>query len=77
MSTITLKNVPEDLHAALKSQARTHGRSLNKEILSVLQGRVSRSAQELIAEARAVREEASGVYLTQRELDEARQEGRA
>jgi len=33
MASLTLKDVPVELHAKLKADAETHGRSLNKEIL--------------------------------------------
>jgi plasmid stability protein len=76
MSTITLKNVPEDLHGILKQQAQTHGRSLNKEIISVLQGLFCRETPDrLIEEAHAVRE-SMGVYLTCRELNKMKEKGR-
>ena len=37
MSTITLKNVPAGIHRGLKARAKTNGRSLNKEIITVLE----------------------------------------
>jgi plasmid stability protein len=37
MPTITLKNLPRDLHRQLKNRARTHHRSLNKEVIATLQ----------------------------------------
>ncbi len=36
MKTITLKDIPEPIHAALKQRAKQHGRSLNKEALACL-----------------------------------------
>jgi antitoxin FitA len=36
MPTITLKNIPEDLHRELKKRAEEHHRSLNKEIIATL-----------------------------------------
>jgi plasmid stability protein len=78
MSTISLKNVPEPIHAALKSRAKAHGRSLNKEIICTLE-RIfdsgSADPDELLNNARAVRE-SMGVYLTQRELKAMKEEGR-
>ena len=71
MSTITLKNVPANLHATLKSQAQTHGRSLDKEILCSLEkmiGSPPMDADQLLHEAQVCREEAGNVYMTQREL---------
>ena len=79
MSTITLKNVPECLHTALKSQAKTHGRSLNKEILCSLEKMVSDTpmdANQILREAQVCREEMN-VYMTQRELKVMKEEGRA
>ena len=34
MTTITLKNIPADLHRELKKRAEEHHRSLNKEIIA-------------------------------------------
>lgn len=36
MATITLKNVPEPLVAALKERAAAHRRSLNREVIDCL-----------------------------------------
>ena len=35
MSTLVLKNLPEDLHQRLKAQAAEHRRSLTQEAISV------------------------------------------
>lgn len=37
MSTLTLRDMPEDLHAWLKRQAEAHHRSVNKEIIVLLE----------------------------------------
>ena len=37
MKTITLKDIPVPVHAALKQRAKQHGRSLNKEVLACLE----------------------------------------
>jgi plasmid stability protein len=37
MATITLKNIPEPLHQALKSRAQSHRRSLNSEAIDCLE----------------------------------------
>ena len=36
MKSITLKDIPPPIHAALKQRAKQHGRSLNKEALACL-----------------------------------------
>ena len=59
MATITLKNIPADLHRELKKRAEEHHRSLNREILATLQGAADQSRRTepaaLIREARAIR----------------------
>ena len=42
-ATITLKNVPPDLHRSLKELAKKHKRSLNQEAIHCLEGAVSLS----------------------------------
>ena len=37
MTTITLKNIPDELHQRLKERASRHHRSLNSEILASLE----------------------------------------
>jgi plasmid stability protein len=59
MPTITLKNIPADLHRELKKRAEEHRRSLNQEVLATLRGATNQSRQiepaALIREAQAVR----------------------
>ncbi len=38
MATLTLRNLPDDLHRWLKQQAETHHRSVNKEVIAALEG---------------------------------------
>lgn len=79
MSNITLKQVPESLHTAIKKEAERNGRSLNKEILYRLEQTLNMSgvpSEEILAQAQRVRENL-GVYLTQADLDTFKHEGRA
>jgi antitoxin FitA len=59
MATITLKNIPAELHRELKKRAEDHHRSLNGEILATLKDVTDQSrpvdAVALIREARAAR----------------------
>ena len=59
MATITLKNIPADLHRELKRRAEEHHRSLNREVIATLQtatGKTHRvDVEALIREARAAR----------------------
>ena len=56
MASITLKNIPEDLHATLKGEADANYRSLAQEVMARLQGsldleRATRRDQQWIDEA--------------------------
>ncbi|NQU40918.1 MAG: Arc family DNA-binding protein [Lentisphaerae bacterium] len=78
MSTITVKNIPPEVHRTLKSRARTNGRSLNREIITTLENSLHGAPIDAAAigeHARAVRE-TMGVYLTQGELTSLKNEGR-
>ena len=78
MNTITLKNVPPSVHRALKTRARSHGRSLNREILAVLEGATRATPIDAAAigeRARAVRESVA-VYLTRKDLTTFKEAGR-
>jgi len=78
MSTITLKNVPPELHEAIRGRAKVHGRSLNREILATLEAAVGATridAAALTERARSVRD-SMGIYLTENDLDAAKRGGR-
>jgi len=78
MSTITIKDIPQETHRALKSRAVAHGRSLNREIIMTLESTLHGSpinAPAIGQHARTVRE-MMGVYLTQKDLDALKNAGR-
>ncbi len=78
MSTITIKDVPPEVHQSLKTRAQAHGRSLNKEIIvmleSLLHGAVI-DAKAVAKHAQAVLE-TMGAYLTQKNLETLKNAGR-
>jgi plasmid stability protein len=55
MPTLTLKNIPEDLHARLKASAERNRRSLNSEILVRLEQGISRPVLDPIVHAETLR----------------------
>jgi plasmid stability protein len=78
MSTITIKNIPQVIHHTLKARAKAHGRSLNREVIAILEGSLHGSpidADTVGKRARAVRE-TLGVYLTQSDLTSLKNMGR-
>ena len=81
MATLTIKNLPDEIYAALGSTAKKNRRSLNREAIiqleqSLIAPRSDRD--DLIAEIRESREKMrlKGVYLTDEFLEFAKNEGR-
>ena len=80
MPTITVKDIPEDLHAKLKEAAAAEGRSLNKEIIlrlkiSTMQERRP-NVKELLARAEHIRSQFRG-SLSPKDIDRWKRQGRA
>lgn len=77
MPTITIKDIPESVHGALKSRAKSTGRSLNKEVLHCLEASVSVPRVELESVLAAVdRVRKDGIRLDESLLEEALDSGR-
>jgi antitoxin FitA len=55
MPTLTLKNIPDDLHARLKASAERNRRSLNSEILVRLEQDLSRPVLDPVVHAETLR----------------------
>ncbi|HYW77635.1 MAG TPA: Arc family DNA-binding protein [Gammaproteobacteria bacterium] len=72
MASVVIKNLPDDLHRALKQQAERHHRSLNKELISIIESAMHKPARTSLPEPVHLRKP-----LTAEMLDEARREGRA
>lgn len=78
-TTLTLKNIPDEVYERLKSSAEAHRRSLNMEAIVCLErvllpGR--RDPAERLARARALRGELGNVRFRPREIDALKREGR-
>lgn len=78
MATITIKDIPPEVHRALKSRARAHGRSLNREVITVLDTVIRGSPIDAAAVGLRAREirETMGVYLTEKDLRRFKTAGR-
>lgn len=80
MPTITLKNIPDSLYEKLKESARIHHRSLNSEIIYCVE-RILNTHQidvdEHLRIARQLRAKTTKHLLTDRQLNEAINRGRA
>ncbi|MCX5884537.1 MAG: Arc family DNA-binding protein [Proteobacteria bacterium] len=78
MATITLKNIPKQLHQMMKQRAVRHHRSMNSEVIACLNqavGSAQVDPESLIARARALRRKLS-VRLSEKDLSALKGEGR-
>ena len=62
MPTLTIRNVPDDLHRRLKARAEAHRRSLNAEVLVILE-------DALMADGLAVEDGSDGAPVAERRED--------
>lgn len=84
MKTITIRDVPDELHAVLKERALRNRRSLNQQVIAELGGELavetagqrSLRVEREIQRARELRSRMTG-FMTAEEIDAAKQEGRA
>ncbi|MCS5693606.1 plasmid stability protein [Cyanobium sp. FGCU-6] len=77
--TLTLKNLPDALHARLSAAAKRHRRSLNNEVIVCLEAGLEAevpSVGEELAEIRALRESLGPHVLDPDAIDAAKREGR-
>ena len=71
--TMTLRNVPDSILRVLREQARQHGRSMQKEIMSILEEAVVDHAS-LVEQLTTLRVRL-GAQMTLDEIHEATEEG--
>jgi antitoxin FitA len=79
MTTLTVKNIPPDLHQLLQQSAAANRRSLNSEILIQLErGLRGRKIdpEALLARARELRRGTRRHLITERALNAAKRAGR-
>lgn len=80
MPTITVKNLPPELHERLKQRAKGNRRSMNSEVIACLEQATSgvgaRSVDDILQRARLVRERTARYVTTDAELTREKTEGR-
>ncbi len=77
--SITVKNVPEELYKRVKARAEADRRSVNSEIILILDealGVRPVKPEDMIARARALRERTRGAAITDEFINRAKREGR-
>ena len=79
MVTITIKNIPEEIYERIKTQAKVNHRSINGEILSILEQAISIppiNVEETLKRAKKVRELTAHYEITADEIEKFINEGR-
>ena len=79
MVTVTIKNIPEQVYERIKAQAKKNHRSINGEIISILEQAISLppiDVQATLERARRVRELTAGYTVTADEIERMINEGR-
>lgn len=79
-TTLTLKNIPDEVYERLKASAELNRRSMNSEAIVVLEsalvaGKVTPA--ERLARARALREGLGKTKFRARDIDAMKREGRS
>jgi plasmid stability protein len=78
-TTLTLKNIPEDLYTRLKWSAETHRRSLNSEAILCLEtvlAPAAVSAGERLQRARTLRAALANTRFSPDDIDQFKRSGR-
>lgn len=78
-TTLTLKNIPDDVYARLKASAEVHRRSMNSEALVCLEAMLLPSRvppAERLARARALRDTLPQGKFRARDIDALKRDGR-
>ncbi len=79
MASMTLKNVPDELYLQLKESADLHRRSLNSEAIVCLQRALQSERLDpktLLARARVLRSQTPNLFVTDEEIQKAKEAGR-
>jgi plasmid stability protein len=81
MATLTIRNLPEELADGLKQEARRHRRSVNQQVLVMLEEAClgknvgAGDVEEELRQIRSLRE--GSLPMTESEIDAAKEDGRA
>lgn len=79
MATLTIKNVPDSVYKRLKQQAKNNRRSINNEVITILENVLppkERDVDKILEEARKIRQLTANYTLTEEELNRWKNEGR-
>jgi plasmid stability protein len=78
-TTLTLKNIPDDVYERLKAEAGANRRSLNGQAIVLLESALKRAHVDVharLARARALRSAVAGVRFRPGDIDTLKRRGR-
>lgn len=80
MTTITIKNIPPTIYERIKQKAKINRRSINNEIITILENGLGVRSQaevaELLEDLRKVRELTAHYIVSEDEINRWKREGR-
>jgi len=79
MHAITVKNIPPEIYERLKHSAKTHRRSINSEIIVIIEEAVQSKKiqpEEFLMRARHLREKTADYTISDDEFTDAKDTGR-
>jgi plasmid stability protein len=78
-TTITVKNIPYDLYEKIKQNATEHRRSINNEVIAIIENAFRSKKidpEDFLVTVRKLRERTKRIELTDRLINQAKTEGR-
>ncbi len=83
MTSLTVKNIPPIIYERLKMQAENNRRSLNSEVIFILEKalqivprRTPAEVEKILEQSRKLREMTAGYMVTEEEINRWKNEGR-
>ena len=79
MTSITVKNIPDDIYQRLKTAAKTHRRSINSELINCLETVLKPNrirTEERLERLRAIRPAISSQAVSSEDISKAINDGR-
>jgi plasmid stability protein len=79
MRTLTIKNIPDELYEQLKQRAAANRRSINSEVIVLIERAVGAprfSPEAILEQANRLREKTAGYMISEEEMRRDKERGR-
>ena len=78
MASVTIKNIPDELYEQLKLIAKANRRSINQEVIFMIEQAMRSGDDDLETTTDEIRtlRDSLNIYVTEEELNQAKNEGR-